>query len=70
MLDGSVRLAAAERPTSQDQIRSASAMTDLFMPLERLLSSGGDPRLGIDPASGTNQYGCLPFPCPDTLSFA
>jgi hypothetical protein len=70
MLDGSVRLAAAERPISRDQIRSASALTDLFMPLERLLSSGGDPRLSIDPAGGTNQYGCLPFPCPDTLSFA
>ncbi len=45
-------------------------MAGLFMPLERLLSSGGDPRLSIDPASGTNQYGCLPFPCPDTLSLA
>ena len=45
-------------------------MTDLFLPLEHLLRSGGDPRLGIDPASGTNQYGCPPLPCPGTLSFA
>ena len=48
----------------------SSAMADLFLPLYRLLGSGGDPRLAIDPASGLNQYGCQPFPCPDTLSFA
>jgi hypothetical protein len=48
----------------------ASAMTDLFVPLNRLLGCGGDPRLDIDPASGLNEYGCQPSPCPDTLSFA
>jgi hypothetical protein len=45
-------------------------MAELFLPLDRLLGCGGDPRLGIDPASGLNGYGCRPFPCPDTLSFA
>jgi hypothetical protein len=45
-------------------------MTDMFLPLEHLLRCGGDPRLSIDPASGTNQYGCRPLPCPGTLSFA
>ncbi len=45
-------------------------MTELFVPLDRLLSCGGDPRLSIDPTSGLNEYGCQPFPCPDTLSFA
>jgi hypothetical protein len=45
-------------------------MTDLFVPLDRLLCCGGDPRLSIDPASRANEYGCQPFPCPDTLSFA
>jgi hypothetical protein len=55
---------------SQDRFRSASAMADLFMPLDRLLGCGGDPRLSIDPASGLNGYGCQPFPCPATLSFA
>lgn len=44
-------------------------MSDLFLPLERLLGCGGDPRLRISPASGVND-GCQPFPCPDTLSFA
>jgi hypothetical protein len=45
-------------------------MADLFLPLDRLLTGGGDPRLSIDPTSGVNGYGCRPFPCPDTLSFA
>ena len=45
-------------------------MAELFLPLDRLLGGGGDPRLSIDAASGVNGYGCRPFPCPDTLSFA
>ena len=64
------RLYSAEELVSQARPRSASAMTDLFVPLDRLLSCGGDARLSIDPASRVNEYGCQPFPCPDTLSFA
>jgi hypothetical protein len=45
-------------------------MAELFLPLDHLLGGGGDPRLSIDAASGVNGYGCRPFPCPDTLSFA
>ncbi len=45
-------------------------MAELFAPLDRLLGSGGDARLTINPASGLNEYGCQPFPCPDTLSFS
>ena len=45
-------------------------MAELFVPLDRLLVGGGDPRLTINPASGLNEYGCQPFPCPDTLSFS
>ena len=45
-------------------------MAELFGPLDRLLSGGGDARLAINPASGANGYGCQPFPCPETLSFA
>jgi hypothetical protein len=70
MLKAGVRFDAAEDPMSQDRSRSASAMADLFLPLDHLLGSGGDPRLTIDAASGVNGYGCRPFPCPDTLSFA
>jgi hypothetical protein len=70
MLDGGVRLQLAEKASSRDQSRSASAMAELFAPLDRLLSGGGDPRLTIHPASGLNEYGCQPSPCPDTLSFS
>jgi hypothetical protein len=54
----------------RDRSPPASAMTELFVPLDRLLSGGGDARLRIDPVSGVNAYGCRPFPCPDTMSFA
>jgi hypothetical protein len=70
MLDGGVRFQTTEDPISQDRSRSASDMSDLFGPLDRLLSCGGDPRLGINPASRVNEYGCQPSPCPGTLSFA
>ncbi len=45
-------------------------MAELFAPLDRLLGTGGDARLTINPASGLNEYGCQPYPCPDTLSFS
>jgi len=74
MLDRGVRLQMAEQVAEKaiwrDQSRSASTMAELFAPLDRLLSGGGDPRLTINPASGVNEYGCQPFPCPDTLSFS
>jgi hypothetical protein len=70
MLNGGVRLEMAEQAISGDQSRSASAMARMFAPLDKLLSGGGDPRLTINPASGFNEYGCQPFPCPDTLSFS
>ena len=43
-------------------------MAELFLPLDRLLGCGGDPRLNIDPVSGMNQYGCRLLPSPDTIS--
>ncbi len=70
MLKGGVRLQLAETTISPDRSRSASAMAELFAPLEQLLVSGGDPRLTINPESGFNEYGCQPHPCPDTLSFS
>ncbi len=60
----------AAKTISREPSRSASAMAELFAPLDLLLSGGGDPRLTINPASGLNEYGCQPFPCPDTLSFS
>jgi hypothetical protein len=67
-LNTTLRLNATEDPIARD--RSGSAMAELFGPLDRLLGGGGDQRLAIDPASGVNGYGCQPFPCPETLSFA
>ncbi|SHH61831.1 hypothetical protein SAMN05444169_8385 [Bradyrhizobium erythrophlei] len=69
MSDGGVRRHATWEPAS-GRSRSSSAMAEMFLPLDRLLGGGGDPRLSIDPASGLNQYGCRPLPCPGTLSFA
>ena len=45
-------------------------MAGLFAPLDRLLSGGGDPRLTINPATGLNEYGCQPYPCPGALNFS
>jgi hypothetical protein len=70
MLDSAVRFDPVEGPISRDRSRSAAAMAELFAPLDRLLSCGGDPRLRLNPASGANEYGCQPSPCPDTLSFS
>ena len=64
------RFEAMEDPSFRDRSRSASAMASLFEPLDRLLGSGGDPRISIDPISGLNEYGCRLAPCPDVPSFA
>jgi hypothetical protein len=70
MLNGGVRLQLAEKPISRTLSPSAFAMARLFAPLDRLLCGGGDSRLTINPASGLNEYGCQPWPCPETLSFS
>src|SRR5260370_20794058 len=65
-----VRFDALEERMSEARSRSAGAVGRLFLPLYRLLSGGGDPRLTVDPASGVNAYGCRHFPCAEMLSFA
>lgn len=70
MLHGSVRFQVLETEGLSNRSRSASAMAELFAPLDRLLAAGGDSRLTINPASGLNEYGCQPTPCPETLSFS
>jgi hypothetical protein len=55
MLDGGVRFRLAENAISPERYRSVTAMAELFLPLERLLSAGGDPRLTISPVSGLNE---------------
>src|ERR1700727_1738085 len=70
MLHGSVRFQVSETEGLAGRPRSASAMAELFTPLNLLLAAGGDTRLTINPASGLNEYGCRPSPCPETLSFS
>ncbi len=70
MLHGSVRFQVSEAEGLAGRPRSASAMAELFAPLDLLLAAGGDTRLAINPATGLNEYGCQPSPCPDTLSFS
>jgi hypothetical protein len=70
MLHGSVRLQGSETAGSSGRSRSASAMAELFAPLDSLLITGGDSRLAINPANGLNEYGCQSTPCPETLSFS
>lgn len=70
MLHGSVRFQMADTAGVASRSRSASAMAELFAPLDLLLAAGGDSRLAINPASGLNEYGCQPSPCPETLSFS
>lgn len=68
-LDAGVR-SDAEGPIDRHRARPVSTLSELFAPLDRLLGSGGDPRLNIDPASATNDYGCRLSPCPNVPSFA
>lgn len=42
----------------------------LKSPLECLLTSGGDPRLRLDPVQLLNGYGCQPWPRPEGFTFA
>ncbi len=70
MLHGSVRFQVSETEGLAGRPRSASAMSELFAPLDVLLAAGGDTRLTINPATGLNEYGCQPSPCPETLSFS
>jgi hypothetical protein len=70
MLSNGARFEEAGDRSFRDRSRSASAMASLFEPLDRLLGSGGDPRISIDPISGLNEYGCRLAPCPDVPSFA
>jgi hypothetical protein len=46
------------------------ALSPLLRPLEDLLVSGGDGRLGLCAPAQENIYGCTPFPRPDLIDFA
>lgn len=48
----------------------AVALAPAASPAELLLTSGGDSRLRIDPATGLNKYGCSPAPRPHAVTFS
>lgn len=50
--------------------RPCSELRELFAPLDRLLVSGGDARLDLDPRTGRNAYGCSPSPRGGMTSFS
>jgi hypothetical protein len=52
------------------KVRRAAGFSDLFMPLDDLLVRGGDGRLALNGYRGINEYGCGPFPSPDTWCFS
>jgi len=43
---------------------------EVAMPVELLLTTGGDDRLLVDPATMLNQYGCSPKPRPEAITFS
>lgn len=49
---------------------AAQELYGLELPLEQLLTSGGDPRLRLDPVHQLNGYGCQPWPRPEAFTFA
>jgi len=49
---------------------ASQELRGLTSPLESLLTSGGDPRLGLDPVQLLNGYGCQPWPRPEAFTFA
>jgi hypothetical protein len=62
----------ATRPDGEsvEWARDSHPLAALFVPLERLLLSGGDARLALSPANQLNTYGCRTYPCPEVLAFA
>jgi hypothetical protein len=63
-------LADAVQANEPSPRRRHASPTNLLGPLDRVLVSGGDFRLTLDPATGVNKYGCKPGYAPETLSFS
>ena len=63
-------LADAAQANQPSPRQRHSSPTNLLGPLDRVLVSGGDFRLALDPTTGVNKYGCKPGHAPETLSFS
>ncbi|MGB8363924.1 MAG: hypothetical protein ACLQUZ_18010 [Rhizomicrobium sp.] len=66
----SARPAAHPDRDAGEGYRAPHPLTALFVPLERLLVTGGDGRLAVSPDDQLNAYGCRPFPRPEAHAFA
>ncbi len=53
----------------QKEISAAQFHTGQFPSTEQLLQEGGDARIALNPATGTNKYGCRPSPNESIASF-
>ncbi len=61
---------ATASPLTPAEIAQLAALWPLAGPLEHLLTTGGDSRLRLDPASGLNRYGCAPRPREGLIGFS
>jgi hypothetical protein len=63
----------ASRVESLDPWTATSHTTlplELSLPVERLMVSGGDSRIRVDPVTGYNRYGTVPRPRPEAVQFS
>ena len=54
---------------ARHSVLSPARQTRAFPTTGQLLVEGGDARIALDPYSGTNRYGCTPFPDPGMAAF-
>lgn len=66
----SARAITQFRAFATESQRENHPLAALFVPIEKLLLSGGDERLAIAPGESLNAYGCSAYPCPEALAFA
>ena len=53
-----------------DSIGKSLPVADLFVPIDRVLASGGDRRLSLSHPARRNLYGCTPHPDAGRIDFA
>lgn len=70
MIGGSGQVTPTSEGKGRSMVEDGRDFRTLSAPLEYLLTSGGDSRLYIDPATMLNGYGCRPWPRPEAFTFA
>jgi hypothetical protein len=59
-----------DRGAGADAAALIAELLDLARPAERLLTTGGDSRICLDPVSRANKYGCSAVPATGSLAFS